>query len=226
MFQVKICGITTAADGVLAAESGADAIGLNFYAPSPRCVTLARAQEIAAALPPTVRTVGVFVNARLEEVLSIAAGVPLDGVQLHGDEPPAMLAALRLALPQRTLLVRALRCRDGGLLPVSDYLAACIALGPPPDAVLLDAYRPGEYGGTGQVLDWQVLARERGLLGEIPVILAGGLTSANVASAIAAARPSAVDTASGVESSPEQKDPQLVRDFIASAMAALANSRQ
>lgn len=222
MFQVKICGITTASDAILATSAGADAIGLNFYEPSPRYILPEQARGVVAALPAGVRAVGVFVNAPLEQILSLCSAIPLAAVQLHGDEPPAMVAALRVRLPQRTWLVRALRCREASLLPVSDYLAACIALGPAPDAVLLDAYRAGEYGGTGQVLDWSTVARERGLLGQIPLILAGGLTPNNVADAIAATHPSGVDTASGVEASPGKKDSQLVQDFISSARAAFA----
>jgi phosphoribosylanthranilate isomerase len=224
MFQVKICGITTAADAILASEAGADAIGLNFYEQSPRSVTPERAGAIVAALPAATRAVGVFVNAPLERILALCAQVPLNAVQLHGDEPAAMVASLRIHLPQRTLLVRALRCREASLQPISDHLAACIALGPAPDAVLLDAYRAGEYGGTGAKLDWQFVARQRGLLGQIPLVLAGGLAPGNVAAAIAAAHPQAVDTASGVESSPGKKDPQRVRDFISVARAAFAGA--
>jgi phosphoribosylanthranilate isomerase len=141
---------------------------------------------------------------------------------LHGDEPPAFVASLRISLPQRVNIVRAFRCREASLLSVSDYLVECLALGPLPDAALLDAFKPGQYGGTGEVSDWNAIRRDRALLGSLPIILAGGLTAENVGQAIAAARPDGVDTASGVESSAGRKDPQLVRQFVSAAKAALA----
>jgi phosphoribosylanthranilate isomerase len=210
-FRVKICGITRPEDASMAAGAGADAIGLNFYPGSPRCVTLEQAQAIAAAMPAGVARVGVFVNADLAEMRRIADSVPLDYVQLHGDEPPQAIAALDVPV------IRAFRCGSAGLMPVGLYLEACRQAGRLPAAVLIDAYAPGAFGGTGQTLDWPALAAGREHLAGLPLILAGGLTAENVAAAIAAARPDGVDTASGVESSPGVKDAARVRAFVAAA---------
>lgn len=225
MFQIKICGITTVDDALLAAAAGADAIGLNFYAQSARYVEPAIATAIAQALPAGIWKVGVFVNSPLAEILSIAGRVGLDAVQLHGDEAPAFVGQLRDGLPQRMQIVRAFRCREASLAPLAEYLTECRQIGSPPAAVLLDAFQSGEYGGTGRVVDWQAIARDRASLGTIPIVLAGGLTPENIAAAIAAARPAAVDTASGVESSPGRKDAAKVRAFVERAKAAFDNAR-
>lgn len=217
LFRIKICGITNTADAALAAESGAGAVGLNFFPPSPRSLSPTRAREIVRALPPSVCKVGVFVNTPAEDLLSTADFVGLDMLQVHGDETPADLCRLG----GRPLL-RAFRLDGRGISPLLGYLDQCRELGCLPDAILVDAFRPGVYGGTGSVADWR-LVRELGCrLPGLPVILAGGLSPVNVAAAIAAAAPAAVDTASGVEASPGQKDPQLVRQFVQQAEAAFA----
>ncbi|MCU0880438.1 MAG: phosphoribosylanthranilate isomerase [Pirellulaceae bacterium] len=198
MFQIKICGITTVEDALLAAEAGADAIGLNFYAQSPRCVSPEGAQEIGRG---------------------ITSGW---GVQLHGDEPPAAIRDVRHLT--KTPVVRAFRCRGSNLADVAGYLAECRNLDAMPDAILLDAFAPGSYGGTGHVVDWPVVGSRGEQLFGLPLILAGGLTPDNVAQAIATARPNAVDVASGVESSPGKKDPAKVRAFVAAAKAAFTES--
>lgn len=246
MFQIKICGITTVDDALLAAEAGADAIGLNFYEQSPRCVTPERARKIADALrglrrPP--RVVGVFVNRAVPSIWEIALAAEIDAFQLHGDEPPRVVVEMnilnstgntnwltRLLVPEpRFLIVRAFRCQGPSLLPISDYLRECRELKYAdhaqrmPQAVLIDAYQPGCYGGSGQIVDWNVVRAERDMLAGLPLILAGGLTPDNVAEAIAAARPDAVDVASGVESSPGKKDPAKVRAFVAAAKEAFDN---
>ena len=214
MFRIKICGITSVEDALLAAEAGADAIGLNFYERSPRYVTTEVAQEICRVLPARVAKVGVFVNSLPKGIVASAQRVGLDAIQLHGDEGPDFLGALG-KLP----VIKAFRCRESTLNSVRAFLTLC----PEPSfpiAVLLDAHASGAYGGTGQVLDWQRLHAERPHLLGLPLILAGGLTPQNVAEAIRAARPDAIDTASGVEVSPGKKDPAKVRAFISAAKEA------
>jgi phosphoribosylanthranilate isomerase len=140
----------------------------------------------------------------------------LDMIQLHGDEPPGMLPAF----PPRSIL-RAFRCGDNGFVAIEEYLEHCKGLRLP-DAILLDGCKPGEYGGTGRVIDWQALADNRHRFPGLPLVLAGGLTPFNVADAIGAVRPDAVDTASGVETEQGQKDPMLVRAFVTSSKRAFA----
>jgi phosphoribosylanthranilate isomerase len=215
MFRIKICGITRPEDAILAADAGADAIGLNFYPQSPRVVSRERAQEIVAAVGDRVRKVGVFVNSSVAEVVATYDELGLDLVQLHGDEPPDFLQQLG-GIP----VVRAFRCGPSGLSPIAVYLEACRVFGAPPQLVLIDAYQPGSYGGTGNTAPWDAAARYRGLRFPYPLVLAGGLTPANVAQAIGQVRPAAVDTASGVESSPGIKDAERMRDFIRRAAEA------
>ena len=211
MFRVKDCGITNADDARSAAAAGADAIGLNFYAKSPRHCPADQAQAIAAAVPRSVVKVGVFVNATAAEIRRAAAEVGLDLVQLHGDEPPEFLRELR-PLP----ILRAFRVQPD-TLPIDDYLQRCHRLACLPRMLLVDAFQPGHYGGTGGTIDWDALSAGRKSLGGIPLVLAGGLTPDNVGAAIAAVRPWAVDVASGVESSAGQKSPQLVSHFVEAA---------
>lgn len=213
-FQIKICGITSTADAQMCADLGADALGLNFYPRSPRCITLVQAAEIVAHLPTTICKVGLFVNATAGEIKAAHERLGLDLVQLHGDEPPELVAELQ---PLRVM--RAFRCTSD-LKPVVAYLARCHALGVSPASILLDAYRAGEYGGTGAVADWSAIASSRTDFGGIPLVLAGGLNATNVAAAIAQVAPAAVDTASGVESSPGKKSEEFVRAFIEAARNA------
>ena len=211
MFRIKICGITTVEDALLAAEAGADAIGLNFYERSPRYVTTERAKEICEALPASVAKVGVFVNSLPKGIVATAERVGLSAIQLHGDEGPDFLGLLG-KLP----VIKAFRCRESTLSSVRAFLDLCPESSHPA-AVLLDAHAPGNYGGTGEILDWQRLHAERHQLLGLPLILAGGLTPQNVAEAIRIAQPDAVDTASGVETSPGKKDAVKVRAFVAAA---------
>ena len=215
MFCIKICGITTIDDAEMVAQSGADAVGLNFFPGSPRCIELEQARAIVEALSDRVVKVGLFVNAEAERVVSWFDSLGLDLIQLHGDEPPEFLAELG-GRP----IVRAFRLGSEGLAPISQYIERCGKLGCMPRMVLLDALVKGEYGGTGKIGDWG----EAGQYGQIddhpPLILAGGLEPKNVAAAIHAVRPHAVDTASGVESAPGKKDPAAVESFVRSARAA------
>lgn len=214
MFQTKICGITCLEDAQAAVDAGVDAIGLNFYGKSVRCVTPGLAQEICAALPSMVKRVGVFVNESEETIRAVAETCRLDAVQLHGNEPPDFLPRLK---GLRTIV--ALRPRTG-IGEVAQYIEKCFALDALPQMLLIDAYKPGEYGGTGETVDWQAMRELHTVVHGIPLILAGGLTPLNVRQAIEIAQPDAVDTASGVETSPERKCPAKMQAFVASATHA------
>jgi phosphoribosylanthranilate isomerase len=218
MFRVKICGITSVEDAHAVVGAGADAIGLNFYADSKRYCRPELAAQIVSQLPPNVCKVGLFVNATVETIQARARELALDLVQLHGDEPVELLRALR-PLP----VLRAFRVASD-LEPVGQYLQVCHEQRCLPRMVLLDAAQSGQYGGTGQTLDWVATHEQRRCLRELPLVLAGGLKPANVAEAIAIVRPWAVDTASGVESAPGIKSAALVREFVTVARDALSQA--
>ncbi len=211
MFRVKICGIKDLEGAEMCVAAGADAIGLNFYPQSRRFVAADTARRISRAVSGQVLRVGVFVSSAVEEVRELAAFVGLDAVQLHGDEPPQDVAALR---PLR--VVKAFRVRNS-CQSVEDYLARCREWPALPAMSLLDAWSPDAPGGTGKTFDWSAAAEFlRHELG-IPVALAGGLRPENVAQAIRTVRPWGVDTAGGVESSPGEKSPQLITAFVQTA---------
>jgi phosphoribosylanthranilate isomerase len=218
MFRIKICGITNVDDALAAAAAGADAIGLNFYGQSKRFVDIAAAERISASLPGGVTKVGVFVNAVPNEIAAIADQLGLSWIQLHGDEPPQLLAQL----PRSVSIIRAHRCGTHGLAPLQKYLADCQFHGRAPQAVLIDADAGGEFGGTGRTADWQRIASARDLLAKLPLVLGGGLTPANVAAAIMTVRPDGVDVASGVERTAGRKDAGLVQKFVTAAAEAFA----
>jgi len=217
LFRIKICGITNLADACLAAEAGADAIGLNFYPGSPRCISKETARDIVEALPAHVAKVGVFVNMPVPDVARLVDGLQLDWIQLHGDEPPEAIAELS---PRR--VIRALPCGQGALPRVVQYLERCAALSALPAALLADAAAGAAYGGTGRTANWDQLAPPREWLATMSLVLAGGLTADNVALAIAAVQPDAVDTASGVECLPGKKDRDRLCEFVAAARHAFA----
>lgn len=196
--RIKICGITRIEDALVAVEAGADALGLVFYANSPRAVTIEQAQAIVAALPPFVLSVGLFVNASRSEINEVLAAVPLSLLQFHGDESVADCEGY-----QRPYL-KALRVHAG-----MDVLAA-VGSYPSAAGVLLDTYVHGVPGGTGEAFDWSLVPADL----PRPVVLAGGLTAQNVKSAIAATAPYAVDVSGGVEVSKGIKDAAKVRAFI------------
>ena len=218
MFRIKICGVTTPADASHAVACGADAIGVNFYRGSRRFVPERAAGEIVRAVDGRATVVGVFVNESPEGIAGICGRLGIGAVQLHGDEPPEDAARLPF---WRLKAVHASRPVDPEAL--RRY---------PCDALLLDAGGPGEYGGTGRELPWDgIAARFGGALAVPggpgpgkPWVLAGGLTPANVQRAVAMARPFAVDTASGVESSPGVKDPGKVAAFIERAKAGFRDA--
>jgi phosphoribosylanthranilate isomerase len=220
-FRIKICGITSVDDARAAVEAGADAIGLNFYEKSPRCVTIEKSKEIGSALHSVeIARIGVFVNKSAAEMEFIMLLGRLTGLQLHGDETPDDVASFERSTD--CTLIRVRRLGDRGVAAIAEDLAACMRAGRLPDAILVDALTPGRYGGTGDTVSWVGLADYKRWLGDTPLILAGGLTPANVAEAIRIVRPHAVDVASGVESSPGKKDVAKMRDFVAVAREAFA----
>ena len=199
--RVKICGLTRLEDVEAAVRLGADALGFNFWPGSRRYLAPARARELVRALPPFVTAVGVLVDPSREEALAAAAASGVQVLQLHGDEPPEL--CLGLGLP----VLKALRVRGPESLALLDRYAG-VACG-----FLLDADSAG-YGGSGLTFDWGLAARAAA---RVPVVLAGGLTPANVAAAVRAVRPWGVDVASGVESAPGLKDHDLMARFVRAA---------
>jgi phosphoribosylanthranilate isomerase len=207
---IKICGIRDVATAVRVAELGADAIGINFYAGSPRCVAdVATAAAIVTALPASVEAVGVFVNHSARQIREICTATGLTSVQLHGDEPDSTIDEL-----SDLTVIRAIRIEQDVAAQTAALLAGYAKLTRPPSAWLVDARVPGSYGGTGQTVDWTQLSPEQ-RRGWPRLILAGGLTPENVAEAVAIVRPDGVDVASGVESAAGVKDLQRVERFIA-----------
>jgi phosphoribosylanthranilate isomerase len=204
--KIKFCGLTSVADAELAIGSGAWAIGLIFWPGSPRRCELAEAVEIGAIAKRRAEVVGVFVNATLDHVAGTADAVGLTMIQLHGEEGPVYAAAAG----RRTgcKVIKAARVRSGADIQA---LASFHT-----DYHLLDSYAPGIPGGTGETFAWEIARAHRGAL---PVILSGGLNADNVADAIAAVRPFAVDVASGVERSPGRKDPAKLKAFAEAVRA-------
>lgn len=205
---VKICGITCAADARLAVESGADALGFNFYRKSPRNIAVSRARQIISRLPRDVTAVGIFVNASSTNVLKIARRARLAALQLHGDESPASVARLS----EHFSVIKALQVGPSfSMRQLEKYSAAT--------AFLLDGFDHRFRGGTGRIFNWKALKSGRRGKRQAPLILAGGLNKKNVRSAIRAVEPCAVDVCSGVERSPGRKDAKKMRGFFG-ALAA------
>ncbi len=195
---VKICGITNLRDAELAIEAGADALGFIFYRKSPRFMQVQDVAAISPRIPSSILKVGVFVDEEAAVIEEISREGLLDRIQLHGMEPAEFCSGLPLPV------IKAFRVKDqASLIPLHNYRVT---------AFLLDSYVSGQLGGTGEKFNWDlaVQAREFG----VPIILAGGLTSENVADAVAKVSPYAVDVSSGVEASPGKKDPAKVREFI------------
>jgi phosphoribosylanthranilate isomerase len=195
--RIKICGITRVQDALAVARSGADAIGLVFYAPSPRCVSTEQAVQLAKALPPFITVVGLFVNAEAGFVREVLAAVPLDVLQFHGDETPEYCEQFNKPY------LKAIRVKAGV------NLVECAARFSTAQALLLDAYVEGIPGGTGASFDWALIPNLA-----LPVVLSGGLDANNVAAAIRQTHPYAVDVSSGVEASKGIKDAAKIAAFI------------
>jgi phosphoribosylanthranilate isomerase len=199
----KICGVTRLTDALHACRHGATALGFVFWPRSPRYLAPERAAEIIRELPGNVTRVGVFVNQPIDEIARIAAAAGITAIQLHGDEPPAYAAALGWPV-----------WRAVSLATVNGTLTAW----PDETTILLDAHDPIRRGGTGQPIDWDAAAD---VAGRRRVVLAGGLTPANVERAIAAVRPYGVDVSSGVEEAPGVKNFEKVAQFLERARAGL-----
>lgn len=198
---VKVCGVTREEDARAAIDAGADALGFNFYAGSKRCVRLGDIAGWAGSLPAWVGRIAVVVNANDSLLRELEESALFHAFQFHGGEAPEIAA------------------RWGGefyikACPISDEASAEAALADPAPCLLLDAHAPGVFGGTGRVIDWS-LAAHVAARAKRPVVLSGGLNPDNVADAVRGVHPAAVDTASGVESSPGHKDAAKMRSFVA-----------
>ncbi len=203
MVRIKICGITSCEDALGACEAGADALGFIFWQGSKRYIDPDEAKKIVKALPPFVTTVGVFVDERHDRISEVVDLVGLDAVQLHGTESPEFCAAVKRPV------IKAFRVTGEGVVSeLSRYNVS---------AYLLDTYREGVLGGTGETFNWDI-ARKATASGR--VILAGGLTPENIADAVRQVGPYGIDVSSGVEMSEGKKDMDRVRLFIESARAA------
>ncbi|MGD2185292.1 MAG: phosphoribosylanthranilate isomerase [Desulfobacterales bacterium] len=198
--KVKICGITNLEDASMAVELGADALGF-IFAPSPRQIAPQKAREIIRTVPPFIKTVGVFVNQAPAAIKEIMQYCGLDLVQLHGDESPAFCDEL---MPY---VIKAIRIKDKSSLQHGPAYHGKVR------ALLLDTYSKEKAGGTGKTFDWELAIKTKKQ--EIPVILSGGLTPSNIAAAIHAVRPYAVDVNSGIESYPGKKSPILMNAVMA-----------
>lgn len=209
MTKIKFCGLTTVDDAERAVAAGAWAIGLIFWPGSPRRCELDAAVEIAAAVKRRVEVAGVFVNATLDHVAALAEAVGLTMLQLHGDEGPAYSG--EVARRTGCKVIKAVRVRSGADVQALSSFHT--------DYHLLDSYTAGAPGGTGETFSWDIARAHRG---SVPMILSGGLNPDNVADAIAAVHPYAVDVASGVELSPGRKDAQKLQAFADAVRSTVA----
>lgn len=196
--RIKICGITRPEDAQVAVDAGADAIGLVFYAPSPRAVDIEQAQKIVAAVPPFVTITALFVDPSAEEVQKVLDSVRIDLIQFHGDEDEHFCEQFN------TSYIKAIRVRQ-----TQDVVANSLRF-PSALAFLLDSFKAGVPGGTGETFDWSLIPKETSK----PIILAGGLTADNIALAIQQVQPFAVDVSGGVEAAKGIKDPSKIQAFI------------
>ncbi|MRI35011.1 phosphoribosylanthranilate isomerase [Endozoicomonas sp. OPT23] len=200
--RIKVCGVTSVEEARAAVAAGADALGLVFYPASRRFLTVEKAREIALSVPPFITLVGLFVDAGEQEIQEILDHVPLGLLQFHGNETDQECGRWRRRY------MKALRIRpDTPVRKLVDaYPGAC--------GLLLDTYRKGVPGGTGEAFDWQLTPKELIASLDKPIVLAGGLTPDNVSEAIEQVAPYAVDVSSGVENSQGGKDPEKMRAFI------------
>lgn len=200
MTKIKICGITNLKDALHAADCGADALGFIYYPKSPRYVAPEVAREIIEKLPPGIKKVGVFVNHDAGKIRELMGFCGLDMIQLHGDEPPEYCRQF-----PASILIKAFSLRvTHDLANLRNY---------PVKAILIDAYDPGRYGGTGKKANWELAIKVKETY-PYPLILSGGLNAGNIQQAIEMVLPHAVDVNSGVETSPGKKDPEMVRKII------------
>jgi Phosphoribosylanthranilate isomerase len=202
MTKVKICGITNLKDALLAANFGADALGFNFYAKSPRYIEAKKAREIVEQLPAKVLKVGVFVNESEEKIIETAQTAKLDALQLHGEETPEFARELKAKTGLE--IIKAFR--------VSPEFKPENVLRYEIDAILLDAYNPKEHGGTGETFDWEIAKRTQKIFQKM--YLAGGLSPENIAEAVRQVNPYAVDSCSCLEIAKGKKDERKLKSFI------------
>jgi len=207
--KVKICGITNWRDAHQAAEEGAQFLGFNFYARSPRYIAPAKARRIVRRLPRGISAVGVFVNETARRMAEIARVAGLSWVQLHGEETSATLARLKRSLPA-VKIIKAVRVGKS-------FRPAQLARFKQADAILLDGFDSKRRGGTGKTFDWSLARRAKRATDHGRILLAGGLTPDNIAEAIRIARPFAVDVCSGVEAKPGKKDPARLKALLRAA---------
>jgi phosphoribosylanthranilate isomerase len=218
MFQIKVCGITTESDAVAAVEVGVDALGLNFYPKSPRCISRETARQIIRAIPSETVKVGLFVNEEIELVKETFDALQLDFIQLHGDETREYVEQLG-----ERPVIKAFRLVSQNLVPIEEFCGRGFQSDKNSRQVgnlsylLIDSHVEGVYGGSGVPADWTACASVAANSNLPLLMLAGGLNPENVAQAIAAVRPAAVDTASGVETSPGQKDRRMMAAFVENA---------
>jgi phosphoribosylanthranilate isomerase len=206
--RIKLCGITSRDDALMAVDAGAWAVGCILWPGSPRACDPAEAARIAAAVRRRAHVCGVFVNATLDDVAGLVDGLGLTMVQLHGDEGPAFCAEVARRTGAKVMKAMAVRGRAD--------IRALEAFHT--DYHMLDAHRTGMRGGTGETFDWELVRSRRS---RIPLVLSGGLNPENVGEAIAAVHPFAVDTASGTEASPGVKDPAKVAAFVEAVRASV-----
>jgi phosphoribosylanthranilate isomerase len=205
--RIKMCGITRVQDAAAAIASGTDAIGLIFYAPSPRNVPIETAREIARSVPPFVSRVALFVNPTAQAVRAVLDQVPIELLQFHGDESAEFCASFGRPY------LKAARVRPG--FDLLKYLGTFDSAA----GWLLDAYRADRFGGTGEAFDWLLIPAQL----DRPLVLSGGLDPGNVAEAVRQVRPWAVDVSSGIEASAGIKDAQKMQAFVAAVTAAHGN---
>lgn len=212
--RLKVCGVTRIQDADVAASLGVDYLGLNFFKGSKRYVAPANAKQIVDAVGARVQCVGLFVDAKAEDIRQVAQSTGIQIVQLHGDEPPAMAAELA---PLKVIRVFRWRSADESAPLIRRHLDIARSTGVLPFALLIDSFSEGSFGGTGRRFDWSTFDPTTIPL---PYLLAGGLDPDNVAEAIATLRPWGVDVASGVESSPGIKDVAKLRSFVNAVRSA------
>jgi len=208
MTLVKVCGITNLEDAIMSADAGADALGFNFYRPSPRYLEPAVCGSIVAKLPRAISKVGVFVNATVDEILQTQAAAGIETIQLHGDEGADFVSDLKNRT--NSIIIKVVRMSPGSYFPGQLYKDA--------DAFLLDVFDPNLFGGVGKTADWDIAAEVRRSVRRL--YLAGGLDPNNVGAAVEKVRPYAVDAASGLESEKGKKDPEKVIAFVRNAKNA------
>ncbi len=227
--RVKVCGVTNEADAVQAGLLGADAIGLNFYKGSPRYITPTKAGSLLQqGMFPFVEPIGIFVSFDMRSDLKVVSDLKLRTVQLHEADENSSLTFLSNSFGVRLISAFSVSAKND-LERINHFMEKCeqnawslMARGEQnawrlPVAILVDARVPGQLGGTGKTVPWELLADYKG---RVPLILAGGLTPENVGEAVRIVRPYAVDVASGVESSPGHKDPEKMKRFIKNAREA------